>query len=68
MLEKHDLTRRDFVREGAAAVAGIAATLTPTFTVHAGNPQQHDTCKILNYNPEMEYRRCGKTNLMISSV
>ena len=27
-----------------------------------------DTSKILNYNPNMEYRRQGKTNLMISAV
>lgn len=27
-----------------------------------------DTSKILNYNPEMEYRRQGKTNLMFSAV
>jgi uncharacterized protein (DUF736 family) len=24
--------------------------------------------KILNYNPDMEYRRLGKTNLMLSAV
>jgi aryl-alcohol dehydrogenase-like predicted oxidoreductase len=27
-----------------------------------------DTSKILNYNPNMEYRRQGKTNLMVSAV
>jgi len=36
--------------------------------VHAGNPKKADTSKILNYNPDMEYRRCGKTNMMISAV
>jgi aryl-alcohol dehydrogenase-like predicted oxidoreductase len=36
--------------------------------VHAGNPEKDDTGKILNYNSDMEYRRCGKTNLMISAV
>src|SRR5208283_4189084 len=34
----------------------------------AGNPDQADTSTILNYNPDMEYRRCGKTNMMISVV
>lgn len=62
------LTRREFVRDSAAAAAGLAAVLTPTYTVHAGNPQQADTSRILNYNAEMEYRRCGKTNMMISAV
>lgn len=64
----HRLTRRDFVRTGAAVAAGVAAGLSGTYTVAAGNPQQADTSKILNYNPEMEYRRCGKTNLMSSCV
>jgi aryl-alcohol dehydrogenase-like predicted oxidoreductase len=61
-------TRRDFVCTSAAAAAGIAAGLKPTFTVAAGNPENADTSKILNYNPDMEYRRCGKTNLMVSAV
>ena len=62
------LTRRAFVRHSAAAAAGIAVGLTPTRTIHAGNPANEETGKILNYNPDMEYRRCGKTNLMISAV
>ena len=61
-------SRRQFVRDSAVAAAGVAIGLTPTFTVHAQNPEKADTSKILNYNPEMEYRRCGKTNLMISAV
>ena len=34
----------------------------------AGNPTNQDTSKILNYNPDMEYRRLGKTGLMVSAV
>jgi aryl-alcohol dehydrogenase-like predicted oxidoreductase len=65
----HDrLSRRDLLRTGALAAAGMAAGLTPTFTVAAGNPKGSDTSKILNYNPQMEYRRCGKTGLMVSAV
>jgi aryl-alcohol dehydrogenase-like predicted oxidoreductase len=62
------LTRRDFVRDTAAAAAGIATTLTATYTVRAGNPDKADTSKILNYIADMEYRRCGRTNLMVSAV
>jgi predicted aldo/keto reductase-like oxidoreductase len=61
-------TRREFVRDAALAAAATAAGLTATYTVQAGNPARAETGKILNYNPEMEYRRCGKTNLMISAV
>ncbi len=62
------LNRREFVCTSAAAAAGATLVLTPTFTVHAGNPERADTSKILNYNEKMEYRRCGKTNLMVSAV
>jgi aryl-alcohol dehydrogenase-like predicted oxidoreductase len=64
----HRVTRRDFVRTSAAAAAGMAVGLGGTYTVAAGNPEKADTSKILNYNPDMEYRRCGKTNMMISCV
>jgi len=67
-MSESKVTRRDFVRDGVVAAAGAAAGLTATYTVHAGNPAKADTSKILNYNPEMEYRRCGKTNLMVSAV
>lgn len=60
------ITRRQFVRDSVAAAA--AAGLTATYTVEAGNPDQADTNEIVNYNPDMEYRRCGRTGLMVSSV
>ena len=63
-----NVTRRDFMRGGAVAAVGAALGLTPTYTVRAGNPDKSDTRPILNYNPQMEYRRCGKTELMISAV
>jgi len=62
------LTRRQFVHDSAVAAAGLAVGLTATKTVYAGNPAKEDTSKILGYNPAMEYRRCGKTNMMISAV
>ena len=62
------LNRRDFVRTGAVSAAALSAGLTPTRTVFPGNPTSEETSEILNYNPEMEYRRCGKTDLMVSAV
>jgi len=62
------LTRREFVRDSAVAAAGVAVGLKATETVHAGNPEQADTSKIVNYNPDMEYRRCGRTDWMTSAV
>ncbi len=62
------LTRRQFVRQGATTAAVVASGLAATKTVLAGNPDDEDTSKILNYNPDMEYRRLGRTGLMISAV
>ena len=62
------LTRRQFVRDSALTAAAMAAGLTATKTVWAGNPAGDDTSKILNYNQQMEYRRCGKTGMMVSAV
>ncbi|MFO8013138.1 MAG: aldo/keto reductase [Phycisphaerae bacterium] len=52
------LTRRQFHR--AAAAAGVAAT--------AAAARAADTSKILGHNPDMVYRRLGKTDLMVSAV
>lgn len=61
------LSRRDFIRSSATAAAGLA--VFPAIpTVYAGNPTNAQTSKILNYNEQMEYRRAGKTGLMISAV
>jgi len=59
------ITRREFVRDTAVGAAALAAG---TSIVRVGNAENADTSKIINYNPDMEYRRCGKTNWMISAV
>ncbi len=65
----HDkINRREFIHQSAAAAVGVAAGLSATATVLAGNPAGADTSKILNYHPDMEYRRCGKTGLMVSCI
>ncbi|MHC4405821.1 MAG: aldo/keto reductase [Planctomycetota bacterium] len=67
-MSEKKVTRREFVRTSSAAAAGITAGLAATHTIRAGNPTGADTSTILNYNADMEYRRCGKTNLMISAM
>ncbi len=64
-MPEHRVTRREFVRDTAAGAAALAAG---TLIVRPGNAADADTSKIVNYNPDMEYRRCGKTDLMISAV
>ncbi|MHC4533877.1 MAG: aldo/keto reductase [Planctomycetota bacterium] len=56
------LTRRQFIRESAVAGAAIGAGISLSNSLGAV-----DSSKILNYNSDMEYRRCGRTGLMISA-
>lgn len=67
-MSENQVSRREFVKAGAAVAAASAVGLTSTYTVAAGNPENADTSKIINYNPDMEYRRCGRTNWMTSAV
>ena len=56
------LSRRELMRTGAVAAAGLAATGCQTTEVSKGAE------KTRSYNPEMKYRPLGNTGLMISSV
>ena len=62
-MSQNEINRRQFVYGTAATAATLAAGLTA-----AGSREPVNTAKILSYNPEMEYRRLGKTNLMVSAV
>ncbi len=63
-MENPRITRREFVQGTAAAIAaaGLGSPIA-----HAAQPSV-DTSRILNYNPDMEYRRLGKTGLMVSAA
>ena len=64
----HELTRRQFVRDGSLAAIALAAGLKATQTVRAGEASEEEAKKIRSYHPKMEYRRCGRTNFMVSAV
>ncbi|MBN2593692.1 MAG: hypothetical protein JXA81_09315 [Sedimentisphaerales bacterium] len=57
------LIRSQFIRDSAVAGAAIGAGIGLSKSASA-----KDTSKILNYNPDMEYQRLGKTGLMLSAV
>jgi aryl-alcohol dehydrogenase-like predicted oxidoreductase len=61
-----DLSRRRLMRDGAVAAAGAAVGLGASGckTTEVGKAAK----KTRSYNPEMEYRRLGKTNLQVSAV
>jgi aryl-alcohol dehydrogenase-like predicted oxidoreductase len=64
------MTRRRFVHDGAIAAAGAAGGLSALshLKADATETESTDPSKILNYNPDMEYRRQGSTNWMVSAV
>ena len=68
-MENTRVNRRQFLGTSAKVAAGVAATLGAAGGLGAPAAGAGvDTSKILNYNPNMEYRRQGKTNLMVSAV
>jgi len=69
-MDNHRITRREFVRDTAiaAATAAVTATGLSGQSARAAEEKPVDTSRILNYNPDMEYRRHGKTGLMVSAV
>ena len=58
------VSRRQFMHQAATAAAGVAIGLGAAQAARAADT----TSKILSYNPDMEYRRLGKTNIMVSAV
>lgn len=70
-MQQQPITRRRFVQDGmatAAVAAGGLGALSATIAAAAEGQQPVDTSKILNYHPEMEYRRQGSTDWMVSVV
>ena len=65
-MENKQVTRRKFMRDSAVAAAGLAVGLgaAGAQNTHAGAASR----KPLSYNPNMEYRRLGKTGLDVSVV
>jgi aryl-alcohol dehydrogenase-like predicted oxidoreductase len=66
-----NLSRRTFLQNASlVSAAGIAAALAAGAdpSVRAADKKDLDTSKILNYNPNMGYRRLGKTGLILSEV
>lgn len=63
-MEDKRRTRREFMRDTATAAATIAVGMS----IAKGAKSAPDTSKILSYDPDMEYRRLGKTNIMVSAV
>ena len=61
-----NLSRRRFMRDGAVAAAGLAVGLGAAGQQSAA--AEEAVRKTRSYNPNMEYRRLGKTDLWVSAV
>lgn len=71
IMKTRTLTRREFVRDSVMATAALAAgaaSLSCPRTVLANDKDQDAIRKTRSYNPDMEYRRLGKTGLWVSAV
>jgi len=62
-----NLTRREFMRDGAVAAAGLAVGLGALGRQNAYAADEA-VKKTRSYNPQIEYRRLGKTNIWASIV
>jgi len=62
------LTRRELLRNSTAAAAGLAVGAAATGLQAGAAKVASDATKTRSYNPQMEYRRLGKTNLWVSAV
>jgi predicted aldo/keto reductase-like oxidoreductase len=63
----NNLTRRDFIRDGAIAAAGLAVGASGSQIARTGEADAA-VRRTRSYNPEMEYHRLGKTGLWVSAV
>jgi len=61
-------TRREVLQTGAAVAAGLAVAGSTQRTCVAQPADMDQIRKTRSYNPEMEYRRLGKTGIWVSAV
>ena len=66
-MTKERVTRREFVQDSAVVAAGVTVGAGVAGKAEAA-VEAPDPKKTRSYNQNMEYRRLGRTNLMISAV
>jgi len=60
-----NLSRREFMQDGATAAAGLAVGLG---AMGSRRTNAAEAAKTRSYNPDMEYRPLGKTGLWVSAI
>lgn len=61
-------TRREFLQAGAAVAAGMTLMAGAQRTCEAQSGDMEQIRRTRSFNPEMEYRRLGKTGIWVSAV
>ena len=66
MKQKNGLSRRSFIGSGMAATWSVRASRagSPVSSI----PDEEDPTRILNYKPEMKYRRLGNSDMFLSVI
>lgn len=59
------ITRREFLQSAAVVAAGMTVGMA---SAQAAEVKAKQESKTRSYNPNMEYRRLGKTGLMVSAI
>jgi len=67
-MTKDRVSRREFVQDSAVAAAGVALGAGVIGKADRAAAEPPDPTKTRSYNENMEYRRLGRTNLMLSAV
>jgi len=67
-MTKPRVSRREFVQDSAAVAASVAVGAAAVGKADSAAAADLDPKKTRSYNENMEYRRLGRTNLMISVV
>ena len=67
-MKDNNLSRRTFIRNSSLMAAGTIAGVLASKDLALGKSNDSAIRKTPSYNPDMEYRRLGKTNLWVSAV
>jgi len=65
--QKNGLSRREFLKNGAFAAAAVGMLPALQKDIKKEEPKV-DPSKILNYHPDMRYRRLGNTDIYLSVI
>lgn len=67
-MEQDRISRREFLTQSSLALGALATGAMAALPATSAAPAPASIDRSHNYNPQMGYRRLGKTNIMISEI